>query len=235
MKLVLFGANGQTGRLVTQQALAEGHTVTAVTRHPETFALRHERLQVLHGDAYDLASVEEAVCGHEAVLSTLGVPYSTKPITLFSEGIGHIIQAMDRCRVCRLVCVSSSALDPQVRDHDTGGGFIFEKILKPLIMNVIGRTSYDDLRRMEMLVANSDLDWTIVRPSGLFDTPQVTVYRMGAGFVGRYTSRRDLADCLLKQLTSTRDLHKAVSVATVSTQPDMLQLIRREAFQKRPN
>lgn len=235
MRLVIFGANGQTGRLLTQQALAEGHTVTAVTRHPETFPLHQEGLQVLHGDAYDLASVEEAVCGQDAVLSTLGVPYSNKPITLFSEGIGHIIQAMDRCRVRRLVCVSSSALDPLVRDHDTGGGFLFEKLIKPFIMNVIGRTSYEDLRRMEMLVANSDLDWTIVRASGLFETPQVTDYQMGEGFIGRYTSRTDLADCLLKQLTSTRYLHKAVSVATVSTQPDMLQLIRREAFQKRPN
>src|SRR4051794_16979168 len=28
MKLVIFGANGPTGRLATQQAIAEGHTVT---------------------------------------------------------------------------------------------------------------------------------------------------------------------------------------------------------------
>lgn len=235
MKLVIFGANGQTGRLLTKQALAEGHTVTAVTRHPETFPLRQERLHVLRGDVFDLASVQEAVCGEDAVLSILGVPYSTKPITLYSEGTGHIIQAMHDSRVRRLICVSSSALDPEARYQDTGGGFIFEKIIKPFVMNVIGRTSYEDLQKMEMLVMNSDLDWTIVRPSGLFETPQVTDYRMGQGFVGRYTSRTDLADCLLKELTDTQYLHKTVSVATVSTRPDMLQLIMREAFQKRPS
>ncbi|MFI1828302.1 NAD(P)H-binding protein [Streptomyces sp. NPDC020412] len=38
MKLVIFGANGPTGRLATQQALAEGHSVTAVTRRPEALA-----------------------------------------------------------------------------------------------------------------------------------------------------------------------------------------------------
>ncbi len=234
MKLVIFGANGQTGRLLTKQALAVGHTATAVTRHPETFPLRQERLQVVHGDAFDLASVERAVCGQDAILSTLGVPYSRKPITLFSEGIGHIIQAMDRCRIRRLVCVSSSALDPYTRDHDTGGGFLFEKIVKPFIMNVIGRTSYEDLQRMEMLVMNSELDWTIVRPSGLFETSQVTDYKMGEGFIGRYTSRTDLADCLLEQVTSQQYLRKIVSVATVSVQPNMFQLIMTEAFQKRP-
>ncbi len=234
MKLVVFGANGQTGRLVSKQSLAEGHTVTAVTRHPERFPLRHERLQVMRGDAFDFASVERAVRGQDAVLSIFGVPYSNKPITLFSEGTGHIIQAMERCGVRRLVCVSSSALDPYTRDHDTGGGFLFEKVAKPYIMNVLGRTSYEDLQRMETRVMHSDLDWTIVRPSGLFETSQVTDYQVGEGFIGRYTSRTDLADCLLKLVTSTKYVGKIVSVATVSVQPNMLQLIAREAFQKRP-
>ena len=164
MKLAIFGANGVTGRLLTKQALVEGHTVTAVTRHPETFPLCQERLQVVHGDVFDLASVEQAVCGQDAVLSTLGVPYSLKPITLYSKGITHINQAMHYAQVRRLICVSSSALDPQTRDHDTGGGFIFEKIIKPFILNRLGRTSYEDMQKMELLVMNSDFDWKIIRP-----------------------------------------------------------------------
>jgi uncharacterized protein YbjT (DUF2867 family) len=39
MNIVVFGANGPTGHLVTKQALAWGHTVTAFTRHPEAFPL----------------------------------------------------------------------------------------------------------------------------------------------------------------------------------------------------
>jgi uncharacterized protein YbjT (DUF2867 family) len=35
MRLVIFGANGPTGRQLTSQALAAGHEVTAVTRHPD--------------------------------------------------------------------------------------------------------------------------------------------------------------------------------------------------------
>src|SRR5215472_8221830 len=54
MNLAVFGASGPTGQLVTKQALASGHRVTAVTRHPETFGLRHEHLQVLCGDVFDL-------------------------------------------------------------------------------------------------------------------------------------------------------------------------------------
>jgi len=234
MKIVIFGANGRTGQLLTKQALAEEYAVTAVTRHPETFPLRNARLQVMGGDVFDLFSVERAVAGQDAVLSTLGVPYSRKPITLYSQGTAHIVQAMNHYGVRRLVCVSSSATDPQTRYHDTGGGFIFEKILKPIIINSIGRTLYADMQRMETLVMNSDLDWTIVRPSGLFETPTVTDYQVAEAFIrGMYTSRADLADCMLHQLTTDQYLHKAVAVATVSVRPDLFQFLWREAISKK--
>lgn len=236
MKIVVFGANGRTGHLLTKQALAEGHVVTAVTRHPETFPLHHERLRVMRGDVFDPTAVEQAVAGQEAVLSTLGVPFSRKPIALYSQGVAHIVQAMHHHGVRRLVCVSSSATDPQTRYHDTGGGFIFERVLKPLIIATIGRTQYADLWRMETLLMNSDLDWTIVRPSGLFETAAVTDYKVSEATIrGRFTSRADLADCLLRQLSSDRYLRKALAVATFSVQPTMLAFFTQEAFQRRPD
>src|SRR3989440_3251143 len=177
VKIVIFGANGATGQVLTKQALAGGHVVTAVTRHPEAFPFQHERLRVMRGDVFDLSSVEQAVAGQDAVLSTLGVPYSRKTITLYSQGTAHIVQAMNHYGVRRLVCVSSSATDPLTRFHDTQGGFIFEKILKPFFTLVIGRTLYADMKRMETLVMNSHLDWTIVRPSGLFETRAGTAYQ----------------------------------------------------------
>lgn len=230
MNIVVFGANGATGRLLTKQALAEGHTVTAVTRHPDAFPLRHDRLRVLAGDVFDVTSVERAVAGQDAVLSTLGVPFSRKPIAVYSEGVAHILTAMDRYGVRRLVCVSSSATDTHLEPQ---GGIIFGRVLQPLLTRVFGRTLYDDMRRMEALVTRSDIDWTIVRPSGLFATPTVTAYRVAdARQPARYTSRMDLADCMLRQLTDDRFVRKIVSVATVSEQPNMLAFIWREALGK---
>src|SRR5436190_24347314 len=109
MKIVVFGANGLTGQLLTKQAVASGHVVTAVTRHPEAFPLHHEHLQVMRGDVFDLSLVEQAVAGQDAVLSTLGVPFSLQPIIVYSQGMAHIVQAMNHSGVRRLVCVSSSA------------------------------------------------------------------------------------------------------------------------------
>jgi putative NADH-flavin reductase len=232
MKIVVFGANGPTGRQVTKQALAKGHTVTAVTRHPELFPFRDARLQVMRGNVFNLASVEQAVYGQDAVLSSLGVPFSRKPITVYSEGIANIEKAMKSFGVRRLVCVSSSATEPQ---YDPEGGFFFEKIIQPTIIRTIGRTLYDDMRRMEKLVMNSDLDWTIIRPSGLFETPEVTPYQMAESHIkGRFTSRTDLADSMLQQLTDDSYLRKFAAVVTVATQPNLLKLILKEAFQSRP-
>lgn len=233
MHIVVFGANGPTGRQVTQQALAEGHVVTAVTRHPEAFPLRHERLRVLRGDVFDLASVERAVAGQDAVLSSLGVPFSRKPISVYSEGVANIVRAMQRYGVRRLVCVSSSATDPRTRYHDTGGGFVFEKLLKPLVVKTFGRTTYADMRRMEALVMESGLEWVIVRPSGLFETEDVTDYQVAEGVIrGQFTSRADLADCMLRALTEDRFVGRAVAVATFATRPNLLAFFEGEALKR---
>jgi putative NADH-flavin reductase len=231
MKVVVFGANGPTGRLLTTQALAEGHQVTAFTRHPETFPIEHEHLRVTHGDVVDQASVDAAVAGQDAVLSTLGVPYSRKPISVFSEGTAHIVQAMQHHGVRRLVCVTSSALDPH---DDIEGGLVFRKVLQPLFIGVVGKTLYADQRRMEAVVMNSDLDWTIVRPSGLFVSPGVTDYQTGERHLrGRFTSRVDLADFMLRQLTDSRYVHKAAALTTVTGQPNFLTFLWKEGISKK--
>jgi putative NADH-flavin reductase len=233
MNIVVFGANGPTGQHIVKQALAAGHAVTAVTRHPQMFPLRHERLTVQHGDVFDPAAVERAVAGQDAVLSSLGVPFSRKPIAVYSQGMANIVQAMHDHGVRRLVCVSSSATGT---NHETGGGFLFDRVLQPIIISTIGQTTYADMRRMEALVKNSGLDWTIVRPSGLFETPGVTRYQIAEEHIRRqFTSRADLADCMLRQLTDDRYVRKVVAVATFAAQPNVLKFMLGESFQSRPN
>jgi uncharacterized protein YbjT (DUF2867 family) len=231
MNLTLFGANGGTGRLLARQAAEAGHAVTAVTRHPEAFDFEHENVRVVAGDIYDQASVDAAVAGAEAVISTLGVPYSRKPITIYSAGTDAIVRAMQAHGIRRLLCVSSSATDPATRYHDTGGGFFFEKILKPIISTTIGRETYADMLRMEKLVMASGLDWTIARPSGLFETDLVTAYETAEATLPlQYTSRADLADSLLRAAVDGLWLHSTMAVATVEPKPRVIDLIRKEAF-----
>lgn len=232
MKLIIFGANGGTGRLVSAQALAEGHEVTVVTRHPEQFPLSHERLTVVSGDVRDREATERVIAGRDAVLSTLGVPYSLRKVSLYSTGTGNIVAAMRATGVRRLVCVSSSGTEPSLRSRDTGGGFLFEKVFKPIIVTTLGKTVYADMLRMERLVKASDLDWTIVRPGALFHTPEITDYRTADDFLtGQYTSRADLADCVLRQLDSDGTVRRFVAVATFDARPTVAGILWNEALQ----
>jgi putative NADH-flavin reductase len=232
VNIVVFGANGSTGRLLTQQALAEGHTVGAFTRHPETFPLTHDRLQVISGDVLDAAAVDQAISGQGAVLSTLGGPFSRKPTSLLAQGTTNMVQAMQHHGVRRLVCVSSSAIDPH---DDPEEGFFFRKVLQPFFIGVVGRGTYADMRLMESTVMTCGLDWTIVRPSGLFRAPVISDYTVAEAQIGgRFTSRADLADFMLHQVTDGRYVHKAAAMTTVVGVPNFLGFLWNEGIRKKP-
>ncbi|MEA2502602.1 MAG: hypothetical protein QOH66_1680 [Actinomycetota bacterium] len=231
MKLAVFGSNGPTGRLLTRLALDEGHDVVAFTRRPGAFPVEHRRLEVAAGDVHDAAAVASAIEGTDAVISTLGVPYAKTPIDVYSHGAANVIAGMHAAGIKRFACVSSSAVAPH---PEPIGGFIFEKILQPYVVNKIGKTTYDDMRRMEAMVSGSDLAWTIVRPSGLFDAPAVSAYGVAIDHIGyRFTARIDLADCLLRQALSDTYVRSTIAVATTSAHPSIVKLIWREGIRKK--
>jgi nucleoside-diphosphate-sugar epimerase len=230
MRITVFGANGATGRLLTGQALAAGHQVTAVTRQPHAFPLHDGRLEVVGADVLDPDAVDAAVTESDAVLSTLGVRAAREPISTYSRGVTNIVAAMKRHRVRRLTVVSSSGVEPHTYSD---GGFLFNRVFLPYVTRVLGKRLYDDMRRMEMVVKESDLDWTIIRPSGLYHLPSVTDYTLVEGHAdGRFTARVDLAASMLALLDDHRHLGTTVSVITTVNNPSLLQWMRREARAK---
>jgi hypothetical protein len=65
----------------------------------------------------------------------------------------------------------------------------------------------------------------------LFDAPGVTRYELREDQApGIFTSRADLAACLLEQATDGRFVHKAVAVNTSEGVPTLFHMLRREAF-----
>jgi putative NADH-flavin reductase len=104
MKLVIFGATGGTGRQLVEQALAEGHQVTAFARRPAALQVRHDRLRIAAGDVSDAARVESAIEGQDAVLSALG---ATKKQAICADGMANILAAMRRAGVRRVIVLSA--------------------------------------------------------------------------------------------------------------------------------
>ncbi|HEV7624373.1 MAG TPA: NAD(P)H-binding protein [Amnibacterium sp.] len=230
MHTVIFGANGGTGRKLVAAALEAGHTVTAAVRRPEDFDVVHPRLTVSRVDVYEPDQVDAVITPADAVVSSLGVPYSRRRIEVYSRGTANIVTAMRRRGVRRLIVTSSSATDPAVRFKNSGGGMLLE-VLKPLVVFVLGRTTYADMRRMESLVRGSGLDHTIVRPSGLFDAAEVSDYLVAEDHIrGAFTARIDLADFMIAALDDVGWIGRTAAVATMHGAPTVLDFFRSEAL-----
>ena len=75
--LLVLGATVATGQLVVSQALAAGHSVTALVRSPEKITTTHPKLTVIKGQPTDPADVRGAIAGADAVISTLGAMKGT--------------------------------------------------------------------------------------------------------------------------------------------------------------
>ena len=244
MKLLVFGATGGTGRRIVQQALQQGHVVTAFAREPKKIPLTHANLRVVRGDVLNPDSVESAVAGQEAVLSALGVRLpvrafllivvacqiivrtvalpraaalfvevgvpilaillSSRRKTVLSEGTRNIVRAMERAGIKRFVCESSLG----VGDSKWKLGVVHNLIAMPLFL----RNVLADKEEQERIIADSGLDWVIVRPTALTNGPPRGAYRAGADvghwFVPSRISRSDVAAFMLEQVTEDDYLRK---------------------------
>lgn len=230
MRIAVFGATGPTGRHLTDQALAAGHEVVAVTRRPGSLATR-PGLAVAVADATDPVAVDAAIRGTDAVLSVLGTRFSKETISTYSASAAAITGAMERHGIKRLLAVSSSIADPHWRP--TGAHF-FNHVLDPLVNRRLGRTLHEDMRRMEAVIRRTDLDWTFVRPSGLFEHPVVTDYHTAeASADGVFTARTDLASSMLRELEERRYVRTAMGVITTAVKPNIAKLIWNEGVKKK--
>lgn len=228
-RVLVLGANGPSGRRVVQQALDRGLGVDALTRHPETFPLQHERLQVIAGDATEPPVVDAAVASCDVVISVIGSNFTRQPVEVYSASARLVVAAMQRHGQRRLITVTSSGLTPTSERLNPS---ILDRVLHPLFRKTFGRTAYDDMERMEAIVSASSLDWTIVRPPGLTDNPGPG-YAVAENWIdGAYCARDNLATMLLDQLDDRRYLRRIAAVATPGLRVKTLQTIRRELLKR---
>lgn len=205
MKSAIFGATGKTGIEIVKQALEQEHTVTAFVRDPTRLAIEDERLTIVVGDAFDPASVAQAVQGQDAVICALGAGSELKKTTVRTTGTINIISGMQKNNVKRLMVVTAMGVGESWDTLSLVNKFFFATLLK---------SSRDDHETQEAAVKESGLDWTIIRPSGLTDTPQTGIYEVGENIPAATSkiARADIADLILKELEQNALIGKAVTI-----------------------
>lgn len=210
MKITVFGATGETGKLLIRQALNQNHLVKAFARNPRAIDFQHKNLSIVKGNILDYASLRAAIKDQDAVISTLGIRTMSKNSTI-SDGIKNIIEEMQKSDVKRLIFMSSVGVGSS-RAQQKKLGFIYDKIMLPVLL----KNMMDDKEIQENYIMNSSLNWTIVRPVILNNknkTGLSSSYTPDDQTIHPKIARADVADFLLRQLTAQDAIEKTLTVS----------------------
>ena len=208
MKIAIFGASGGTGKLLTARALAAGHTVSALVRHPATYPFTG-KVRVVQGDAFSPLAVAETLTGADAVLSALGAR-SLKREDVLERAVPLILQQMLAAGVSRIIVLGSSGALPSALDHQSA---LRRWIIENILYKTLLKWPVASQRAQYAALAQSPLDWTMIMPPMLTDGPGRGTWRIDPDALPRNGSRiarADVADLMFQQLTDRQWSRRAV-------------------------
>jgi putative NADH-flavin reductase len=220
MKLTIFAATGGIGRQLVEQAMVAGHDVTAVVRSPKKLS-RDVRVVVADLAVSEPEALVSAITGADAVMSGLGARSASEAGVAW-RGTQAIVRAMTTTGVRRIVVVSAAPIGtvpspgrPNPPRHDPGDGFFMRHLFGPLTKAAL-RKHYADLAKMEDILRDSDIDWTVVRPPRLTDGPLTGTYRIAYEqnlLRGLFISRADVAHYMFRVLERPDTIRHAIGIA----------------------
>jgi uncharacterized protein YbjT (DUF2867 family) len=163
--------------MATLRALvAAGHEVTGFARDPSKLP-SSPSIRSVRGDVMNAATVAEAVPGHDLVIVSLGNsqnPFAlmfgarrTTPANVCEIGTRHIVTTMQATGIARLLVVTAFGIG----DTRAKLPFAFKIFYRTVL-----REHMIDKEKQEEVVKSSGLDWTLVQPVGLTDSPATNTW-----------------------------------------------------------
>ena len=151
--LAVTGATGFVGQALLDQAVADGIKVRALVRRPQ---VSRAGVEWIIGGLGDDAALRHLLRGAEAVIHVAGVVNDAAEFENGNvTGTLNLIEAMQAEGLARLIYISSlSAREPALSAYGASKA------------------------RAEKLVLASGLDWTIVRPPGIYGPRDVDYFEM---------------------------------------------------------
>jgi putative NADH-flavin reductase len=212
MKIAVIGASGQIGAFIRDEALARGHQVTAIVRHPEKVTVRNPHLTVVKADILR-GNVDGLVKGHEAVISAYN-PGWTNP-NIYNEqieGYKKIISGVKKSGIKRLLVVGGAGtleVAPGVRVLDTAS--FPEQVKKGVLATA---------ETLSMLREEKKLEWTFLSPpSSIAPGERTGHYRLGKDQLLKSKegeskiSTQDYAVAMLDELENPKHIRERFTVA----------------------
>lgn len=206
MKIVVFGANGKTGKLIVEHALSKNIEVIAYIRKADSLTIEHPNLKIVVGNLTESLRIRDCISGADACISALGGASLQHHATEIIKGIDNIIRMMELENVNRFIYLSS-----------LGAGeskYFIPQPIRFYLTKILLRVPLEDHNINESRITNSKLNWTIVRPGGLTDGPITNEIKHGTEKFkmkgSSSISRNNVAAFIIQQLFVDNYNKKAV-------------------------
>jgi putative NADH-flavin reductase len=206
MNITIIGASAGIGIETVKRGLNRNHSITTLSR---TEIAEKKSIKMILGDATNKADVTNAIQNADALIITLGTGKNMKATTLFSD-FAKLIVEIDRENKIAIPFIF-------VTGFGAGESKNYVSWLVKMFLKYFLKDVYADKTKMEEIITNSDLNWTVVRPGRLLDKEFTEKYRIenklfkGINIGG--INRADVADFLIKQAEEQTELKKYVAIS----------------------
>jgi putative NADH-flavin reductase len=171
MKVALIGASGFIGTALRSEALARGHEVTALVRHPEKLP-PHDHLRAERVDVFDTQALATQLRGSDAVISAFSGHSHGDIRADYLRGLASIVKATQEAKVPRLLVVGGAGslfVAPGVQLVDT-----------PEFPDQWKASALGAREGLELLRRSAGVDWTMLSPSAMIEPGERTgSFRLG--------------------------------------------------------
>ena len=208
MNITIIGASAGIGLETVKRGLNRKHSITTLSRS-EIEIEEKQSVKMILGDATNKADLLNAIQNADALIITLGTGKNMKATTLFSDFAKLIVEIHEENKIdIPFIFVTG---------FGTGESKNYVSWLVRLFLKCFLKDVYADKAKMEEIITNSTMNWTVVRPGRLLDKELTEKYRIenklfkGINIGG--INRADVADFLIKQAEKQTELKKYVAIA----------------------
>lgn len=180
-QIFIIGAAGKVGKRLVNNLRRSGHNVAALHRQQEqSAAISDTGAQPVFGNLTELdaAQLAKSMTGSDVVIFTAGAGGAGVELTnaIDGRGLETAVKAAEIAGVRRFLLVS--AFPEALRGTDTSAGFENYMRVK---------------KEADVFLASSELEWVILRPGTLVDTPGSGKVRAGLAIPYGEVPRDDVA------------------------------------------
>ncbi|MFC2949522.1 NAD(P)-dependent oxidoreductase [Virgibacillus sediminis] len=207
MKIAIIGASGKAGNLILKEAVGRNHQVTAIVR--DASKVKDENVPVIEKNIFDLNT--DDLSQFDVVVNAFGAPLGEEQAHVDA---GHTLIEALRGTDTRLIVVG-------------GAGSLYvdeEKSVKlidtPEFPDIVKPTGKGQGRNLEELMQTTDVTWTFISPSAVFDPEgrRTGSYETGSDVLlvntegESYISYADFAIAVVDEVESAQHVNERFTV-----------------------